>query len=99
MKTNVLLSLKVFFCVQQLYILLSYPASILWEEPLMIWGGSGKNGEKTQQPGRRKKLNSTTSKKKIHHGLYAGLRCPEHGDTWLLHTIYVQITNYFEEVA
>ncbi len=52
----------------------------------------------TQQPRRKKKLNSTTWKKKktqlnnleekkIHHGLYAGLRCPEHGHTCFLHTI------------
>ncbi len=33
--------------------------------------------KKTQQPGR----------KKNHHELYAGLRCPEHGHTCLLHTI------------
>ncbi len=59
---------------------------------------------------KKKKLNSTTWKKKKtqlnnleekknHHGLYARLQCPGHGDTWLLHTIYVQITNYFEEAT
>ena len=57
----------------------------------------------------KKTLNSTTWKKKnstqqperkkIHHGLYPGLRCPEHGHTCLLHTIEVQITSYFEEAT
>ena len=37
---------------------------------------------------KKKNLNSTTWKKKnIPHGLYAGLRCPEHGHTRLLPTI------------
>ena len=79
---------------------------IIREEPLMIWGGSGKSAKKktqqllaqekknsTQQPRRKKNSTQQPGRKKNHHGLYAGLRCPEHGDTWLLHTIYVQITN------
>ncbi len=67
----------------------------------MIWGGAGakavKKNSTATRPGKKKtQLNNPEEKKtqlnnleekKIHHGLYAGLRCPEHGHTCFVHTI------------
>ena len=53
------------------------------------WGGLGqKRGEnKTQLDNPKKTQLNNLEEKKNHYELYAGLRCPEHRHTCLLHTI------------